>query len=245
MIASLPMYWRAENAPIWHDFWALVQRHAPDLPGLTAPDDLPQNWADHWLDPELALSMTCGLPLRTLLKGKVTYVGTLTFGDCAKPGHYRSVMITRQGHNLSGPLTLAYNAPDSQSGWAASHDADAGLPQATITNWLQTGAHASSMKAVAEGQADIAFLDEVTWRLLQRFDPLAQRVQAVGHTTPTPALPLITAKARDPLPLRRAVGMAARDFRDDLTKAIGGKPSFTVLTEASYFAQPVPPAPPH
>jgi len=80
MTASLPMYWRAETAGLWLDFWTCVQRAAPQLrlPDLTPPDALGPDWTKHWCDPSLALSMTCGLPFRTILRNRVTYVGTLS-----------------------------------------------------------------------------------------------------------------------------------------------------------------------
>lgn len=239
MIASLPMYWRAENAKTWQELWAHVQTVDTTLPDLTPPESLPDNLIDHWLDPSLVLSMTCSLPLRTTLRHRVNYVGTLTFGSTDIPGHYRSVVVAHPGLDLQAPLRLAYNAPDSQSGWTASFDA----PQFRIAGLIETGAHAASLAAVASGQADVAFLDSTTWQLLKRFDPAATQVEIVGYTSATPALPLITAKTRDPAPLRATLALAMQSLRLSRPADIGGTPQFKCLPLAAYLDQEIPPNP--
>jgi hypothetical protein len=243
-IASLPMYWRAENAELWRAFWSVVQDCAWDegikLPDLTPPEDLPADWYAHWLSPDLALSMTCGLPFRTVLKGKVQYIGTLDFGLGGPPGYYHSQIITRR--DLSGPAQkLAFNSADSQSGWAATQD----IPdRASITAYIETGAHAASLAAVASARADIACLDTVTWRILQKVDPNAAMVVPSGSTRPTPGLPLIAAHGTDPAPLRRALITAIATHTPAAPDNMGGPMTFCVLDQQRYFEQPIPAPPP-
>ena len=242
MIASLPMYWRAETAAAWQRFWATVQAQAAragvDLPDLTPPDDLPADWADHWRRPDLMLSQTCGLPFRTTLKDQVSYVATFDFGLRCAPGYYHSCAILRadRPHGFRA-TSLAYNAADSQSGWAAVHDHTA------FDRLLVTGAHEASARAVAEGRADIAYLDAVTWRLLERFTDLGTHLRVADRTPPTPGLPLITAKGRDPDPLRRALDAAVRTLSPDEAADLGGLKGLAVLDPADYYAVPLPPAP--
>ncbi|MCC1492272.1 PhnD/SsuA/transferrin family substrate-binding protein [Cognatishimia sp. F0-27] len=255
MIASLPMYWNAGTATRWRAFWSEVQscaaRDGLALPDLTPPEDLPRDWRAHWRSPDLALSMTCGLPFRTALKGEVTYVGTLGFGlDCA-PGHYYSRVImnratwkARRDKTARPTLTLAYNAADSQSGWAVSQHATPFSAPLRFTGYLHTGAHAASLAAVAEGRADIAYIDAVTWQLLKRSDPRSREIQLAGRSVTTPALPLITARHTDPEPLRRALRDAVLRFEPDDPYAMGGPLSFTVLDPEDYHAVPVPAPPP-
>ena len=244
MIASLPMYWRAENAGLWRDFWSVVQSCARgegvSLPDLTAPEDLPADLCSHWRSPDLALSMTCGLPFRSKLHSTVQYIGTLDFGLGGPEGHYHSQIITRR--DLAGPpRTLAYNSADSQSGWAAAQE----MPdRGSITTFLETGAHAASLAAVAEGRADIACLDAVTWRILQAVDPNAAEVTPTGTTRPTPGLPLIAAQSIDPEPLRCALTAATRAFDPANPDLMGGPMTFCVLDVHSYLAEPIP-APPN
>ena len=202
MIASLPMYWRAENAAAWRRFWAAVQAAAEiELPDLTEPDDLPDDLDAHWLSADLVLSQTCGLPLRTRLKGRVQYVGTFDFGLECPAGYYYSIALVRPGGaRAGGPIRLAYSVADSQSGWAASREHPW---RDRVIGLLATGSHEASAHAVAEGRADMAFVDAVTWRLLERFTDLKTRVEVVDRTAPTPGLPLITALGSDPEPLRQ------------------------------------------
>jgi len=248
VIAALPMYWRAENAALWQSFWRCAQRHAHnhgiDLPDLTPPADIAEPWTDHWLSPELVLSQTCGLPFRTALKDEVQYVGTLDFGLPGGPGYYHSRLIAHPGFrgNLSG-CRLAYNAADSQSGWAARFDTGLHNPRLSISEIIETGSHAASLAAVAEGRADAAYIDAVTWRILKRVDPNAKHVRVAGRTSPTPGLPLITAKHNDPEPLR----LTLRDALDEHSFAepvlVGGLRGLVAIPEAAYHALPIPPAP--
>lgn len=235
MIASLPMYWRDETADLWQQFWRQVQAQT-DLPDLTPPDNLPPNWVDHWLDPNLTLSMTCSLPFRTSLRDKVTYVGTLSFGLPEQRGYYYSCQITSL--NDTGQRRLAINGADSQSGWAV-----ATLDASPYSQIIETGSHAASLAAVASGQADLAFIDAVTWRLLERYDPLAAQVRVSGHSKATPGLPLITAKGNDPKDLQDAIKAACKSFEPTDAMAMGGPLSLTLLDPADYLALPIPPSP--
>ncbi len=241
------MYWRPETAGAWRGFWADVQAASDvPLPDLTAPDDLPAPWTEHWRAPDLAVSQTCSFPLRTALRDQVTYVGTFDFGlgtadmPCP-PGHYRSVYVQQNPDPPEGALRFALNGFDSQSGWAGTSLASA--DSSGDVTFIRTGSHAASMAAVAEGRADQAALDAVTWRLLQRYAPQAAQVTVVGHTDPTPGLPLICAKGRDAAPLRAALahvcGLSAWIGHPDL----GGLQGFVVLDEADYFGLPVPTPP--
>jgi len=164
-IASLPMYWRAENADLWRAFWSVLQDCAQaegiKLPDLTPPEDLPTDWYTHWLSPDLALSMTCGLPFRTALAGKVQYIGTLDFGLGGPPGHYHSQILTRADLS-SPPQKLAFNSADSQSGWAATQD----IPnRAALTSYVATGGHSASLAAVAETTDPAKLADLVSGHL--------------------------------------------------------------------------------
>ena len=244
VIASLPMYWRAENAPLWQDFWRHVQSEAPVLPDLTPPEDIPEPWTDHWLRPDLALSMTCGLPFRTVLRDRVAYVATLDFGLGGPAGQYRSVIIARDPIAPGDSPRLAYNAPDSQSGWAVAGEAAALLRLGGFSGHVRTGAHAASLSAVAEGRADIACLDAVTWRILQAVDPMVASVRVVARTSFTPGLPLIAARGADVGPLRAALTRAAERFATERPERMGGRLSVAVLDPLDYRTIPVPAPPP-
>ena len=241
MIASLPMYWDVAGAAVWTRLWTDVQNTARDmgleLSDLTPPSELPPDWTAHWTDPELMLSQTCALPLRTSLKGRVTYVGTLDFGLSGPVGSYHSVCI---GTAPAGRVRLAVNAADSQSGWAAAQADPAIGPETQI---IMTGSHAASARAVAEGLADMAFIDAITWRFLRITDPAFADLPERGRTQPTPGLPLITALSRNPAPLRAALNAAINTAAWRGTDAHAGVCGFHVWPESAYFDAPIPPQP--
>jgi ABC-type phosphate/phosphonate transport system substrate-binding protein len=62
---------------------------------------------------------------------------------------------------------------------------------------IETGAHAGSVAAVAEGRADVAAIDAVTFELLQRHRPwLTKTVRRLAWTKRSPGLPYITGAGR-------------------------------------------------
>lgn len=259
MIASFPMYDRPETRALWDALWHAMRdgarghAAAPELAPDLAPD-LPRDltWdADacaHWLRDDLVLSQTCSLPYRTRLHGKVTLLGAFDFGlpGCA-PGYYNSVLVMRRSdprHALENwpDLTLAYNAPDSQSGWAAPyfHLRARGL---SFKAGLETGAHHASAVAVGDTRADIAALDAQTFALLGQFEPdLMANLTEVARTTPTPGLPLITRRGWD-VSARGPDLDTLRDARLRPIRDALGLKSFVAISPETYLDLPVPPEP--
>ncbi len=250
MIASLGMYDRPETAAANDRLWAGIRdnlRHA----GIAAPQALTRGEAAYWpawTAPDLTFSQTCGFPYRARLHADVTLIGTPDYDlpDCP-PGHYYSVYVARHD-DPRGTLAdfdgaaFAYNEPMSQSGWAApqNHAAGLGLHLRPV---LQSGGHRLSALAVAEGRADLAALDAVTWALMQRHDAWAQGLRVVGRTgPPTPVLPYIAAKAVESEIYFRAVADAiaglSRSDRDCLMLR-----GLVRIAAETYLAVPTP-APP-
>ena len=244
LIAALPMYDRAETAAANDAFWQAIRArlgHGPDA--LTRTGDL---WP-LWQSPGLLLAQTCGLPFRARLHGHVTLVGTPDYGlEGCPPGHYRSVFVARDPSATLETLaagTFAYNEPLSQSGWAApqAHMAGLGLsPRA----FLQTGAHRAAARAVAEGAADFAALDALTWELIRAHDGFATTLHPIAHTVPTPGLPLITARSRDREPLFAAVAAAIADLSPEDRTALHLR-GLVHIPAADYLALPLPAPPPN
>ncbi len=243
-LASLPMYdWDELRGPT-DRLWALI-RDGLRAGGIDAPTDLHRGsqWND-WLNPGLILSQTCGFPYRTALHGKVKLVGTPDFGlPEAPPGYYYSQLVVRADAPgdwaafLDG--TLAINGYDSQSGWAAPQNHAAGVNR-RFERIKVTGAHVASAAAVADGLADIAAIDAVTWRLITAYRPaIAQRLRAVTRTEPTPGLPLITAPGNDSQAIAAAVdaAMAALSAADRAELGLRG---LTRIPAEAYLAVPTP-----
>ncbi|MGV6812400.1 MAG: phosphate/phosphite/phosphonate ABC transporter substrate-binding protein [Brevirhabdus sp.] len=241
MIASLPMYDRPETAAANDRLFAALRDRLADGPDTLSRGGDP--WED-WRAPNLLISQTCGYPYRARLHRQVSLIGA---GDhrlegCA-PGHYCSVFVARDAAPLAAfqDGCFAYNDALSQSGWAAPmvHAAQAGVGFGPL---VHTGAHRESARAVAEGRADIAALDAVSWTMMQRWDGFATGLCVVARTAPTPALPFITAPTRDPARLFTAlsdtVAALSQDDRDTL--CLHG---LVRVEAAAYLSVPTPPPP--
>ncbi|RMH41413.1 MAG: hypothetical protein D6688_11460, partial [Alphaproteobacteria bacterium] len=196
----------------------------------------------------LVLAQTCSLPFRLGLHECTRVVGAFDYGleGCA-PGHYRSAVVVRADEpraRLSGfdRARFALNSVTSQSGWAALAD----LMQITglrAGEFFVSGGHAASARAVAEGLADIAAIDAVTWRLLTRHEPdLAGRLRVLLLTQPGPGLPLVTAATRDADALADAVERAVAGIPADVAETLSLR-GFARIPAEDYLSLPLPPDP--
>jgi ABC-type phosphate/phosphonate transport system substrate-binding protein len=248
MIASLGMYDFGPAQGANDRLWVLIRTGLRGR-GIAAPESLTRGehaYWDAWQSPQLILSQTCGYPFRARLHDRVTYVGTPDYEvDGCGPGQYRSVFVvreddSRQRLNDFHGARFAYNEGLSQSGWAApqTHAAKLGL---RLLPAVQTGAHRLSAQAVVEGKADIAALDAVTHALMQACGQ-TEGLRVIAMTDPTPGLPCITHKDRDPQPIFDAVSeaIAALPAEDRATLRLRG---FVRLPVADYLAVPNPPSP--
>jgi ABC-type phosphate/phosphonate transport system substrate-binding protein len=238
------MYDRPETVAANDRFWALI-REGLGRRGVAAPERLTRGNGDPfatWLSPDLVLSQTCGFPYRARLHGHVTLIGTPDYGveGCA-PGHYCSRIVVRADDPRAGLAAfrgarVAYNEALSQSGWAAlAHHA----PELTEGPVIRTGGHARSARLVADGGADLAAIDAVTWALLARDEPFAAGLRVITSTQPTPGLPLIAAPGADREATRAAVAeaIAALDPADRATLLLRG---LADIPAEAYLAVPTP-----
>jgi len=244
VIASLPMYDRPETAAAHDRYWQAIRTHLGEGPdALTRGGDLWQ----HWQSPDLIFSQTCGYPYRARLHGHVTLIGAPDYGlPGCPPGHYNSVFVTRADDPRAKladfeTARFAYNEALSQSGWAApqTHAQAKGI---TFRNLVQTGGHRLSAMAVAEGRADIAAIDALTWELLKRHDLFAASLREIARTKPTPVLPYITAKGRGSARHFEAVSAAIADLSAQDLDVLHLKGLVAIPTE-TYLAVPNPDAP--
>ena len=249
MIAALGMYDRAEVQGANDRFWALI-RDRMRAKGLTAPDALTRGagaYWEAWTAPDLILSQTCGFPYRAGLHGKVTLIGTPDYGvEGCSPGHYRSVFVanTRDPRNslvAFDGAKFAFNEDFSQSGWAAPqcHAINLGI---ALPPHLRTGSHVMSALAVAEGRAEIAAIDAVTWDMITQWEPFARELKVVATTDPTPGLPYIAALGTDAAMMFDGIASAitALPGPDRATLRLKG---LIRIAPAAYLAIPTPPTP--
>lgn len=248
MIANLGMYDRPETAAANDRLWSAVRSALEgkfgDLPeNLTRAEDL---WPI-WISGDLILAQTCGCPLRTRLYGEVQLVGTPDYGhkDCPA-GHYYSVFVARKDSGATAlsafdGRAFAYNDSLSQSGWAGPliHMQDAGMLPGSL---VATGSHQGSAQAVAEGRADFAALDILSWQMMQEYDDFAADLMVVDRTPATPGLPYITALGHDPAVLFNAIADAISVLDEQTLKTLHLK-GLVEISMADYLAVPTPPGP--
>ncbi len=241
MIASLMMYKRPELDPAIARLWQGI-RAGLQAAGIDSPETLSQDTDEFavWEAPDLVLSQTCGMPFRTRLHGQVTLVGTPDYAlaDCP-PGYYRSALLVRRNDARQSlpafrDATFAFNQTISQSGFAAPyfHLRAHGF---WFEKRLQTGQHLASARAVAEGRADIAALDAVTWRLIEKYDRFAGNLRVLIWTRPTPGLPLITADHTNAGTMFDVVATAIADLSAQDRKTLGLR-GLVKIPEAEYLA---------
>ena len=204
-VASLPMYDWPEVAWANDALWqAIAARLAAT--GIAAPPSLDRSRAydSFWRDPGLVLSQTCGYPFSTRLRGMVRLIGTPIYDVFGWQGpSYSSLIVVRSGEpgerlaDVTG-RRFAFNTSDSLSGYLALGAAakEAGL-NAEALEWIGTGSHRVSVRAVAAERADVAAIDALCWAFALRYEPeAASRLKIVGQTPLRPAPPLITAIER-------------------------------------------------
>ncbi|WP_370399395.1 phosphate/phosphite/phosphonate ABC transporter substrate-binding protein [Sulfitobacter sp. JB4-11] len=203
MKASLPMYDLPALRAAHTRYWSLIREQLLEV-GIKATASLNANGVglDFWTAPDLILSQTCGMPYRRHLHGKVQIIGTPDYGvaGCA-PGYYNSVLIKRRNDPRNtlarfNGARAAINEYGSQSGFAALAEASR-QADTLFAEVIVTGAHAASVRAVADGSADIAAIDAVTWALLSTYEAAGEFVTVFESTAPTPGLPYICSKQID------------------------------------------------
>lgn len=243
MIASLGMYDRVETAACNDALWAAIRSNLGYGP---AQLDRTSAFMDIWKSPELLFSQTCGMPYRTGLHSHVQLLGTPDYAiPDVPPGYYYSVMLVRAGDDKEVESycdrVLAYNGPTSQSGWAAAqnHACELGFQ---FEELFRSGAHMASAVAVADGQADIAALDALTWRMICQYDDIAKNLSVIATTSPTPGLPFITAPARDADAINVAVDLAIQELPDEHREVLGIN-GMVRFEPADYMQIRTPPAP--
>lgn len=245
MIASLMMYQRPELEEAHAEFWQRIRKELT-FRGIDSPTSLSQNAEEFsvWTNRELVLSQTCGLPYRAWLHNKVSLVGTPDYGLEGCPhGYYRSVIVVRASDPRSELSdfktgTIAYNQKFSQSGYAAMKE-HLSMFDFWFEKELHVEHHLHSAQSVARGDADIASLDAVSWRLMQRYEAFANDLRVLAWTLPTPALPLVTADSQNEELIFQAVHQAIKELPGDL-RALLGILDLIQIPKEDYLAIPIP-----
>ena len=224
-VAGLPMYDLPALAWATDGLWSAIASalRAQGMSGV--PNKLSRGVEPEalWIDRDLLLAQTCGLPLVGQLAGRVRFVATPIYAvDGCSGADYRSWLVVRRADgrrsiaDLAGSIA-AVNASHSQSGANALAALTAPVAKGRVffADIRLTGAHAASLAAVRSGAADCAAIDCVTWALLAECAPeLLEGLDILAASPPVPALPFITGLERDDatiLALRQALNTAAAD----------------------------------
>ncbi|MGB0440741.1 MAG: PhnD/SsuA/transferrin family substrate-binding protein, partial [Paracoccaceae bacterium] len=104
----------------------------------------------------------------------------------------------------------------------------------------ESGGHLASARRVATGQAEIAALDAVTWRLIQRHEGFAADLRVLSWTEPTPGLPYIAALGVDQPAMFDALKTAIAALEPDDRDALGIHDLIAIAPQ-DYLAVPNPP----
>jgi len=217
---------RAETDALWR-----LLRAAFAAQGIAAPERLSRDIDPMalWRAPRLVLAQCCGLPYVRFLRESVVLLGAPDYAvPGCPPGYYCSAIVVRaedprERLGAFRGARPAVNDTGSQSGWAALmyRLAMEGRAAGFLAAPVMTGAHRASARAVAEGRADLAALDYVSWRLALRFEPAAARLRVLTLTEPTPGLPMIAASGTAPARYRAILGEVLENLPRHLREALG------------------------
>jgi ABC-type phosphate/phosphonate transport system substrate-binding protein len=92
---------------------------------------------------------------------------------------------------------------------------------------------------VRDAKADIAAIDAVTWRLIERYDNWAEQLRVLASTPATPGLPYICASAVDARLVADAVADAIGSLTASDQQALGLH-GLVRISAADYLAVPSP-----
>lgn len=218
-IAALPMYdWpevRAETDAQWARLRDAVRRRGIAAPTALTRQDRSSGGLELmalWRDPNLLFAQTCWGPMGLGLADHVQVIGQPDYSDCegGEGELYSSAIVMRREGDIEAPpdgravlpldllrgKRFAFNSTDSMSGYLAlERDLSAlGESFSLFCGQTETGGHRASIRAVAEGRADITAIDCRSWAMARRFEPSARELAVVGWTARRKGLPFITAK---------------------------------------------------
>jgi ABC-type phosphate/phosphonate transport system substrate-binding protein len=248
-LASLAMYVDPPQLAIaTEEFWGVIRGRLVEE-GMTDIRPALDKTLHHnaaWLEPDMLLSQTCGLPYVKQMRGAVRLVATPVYDDpgCDGPTTVSFIIVRVDApvgrlEELKGSRA-AINEPGSNSGANLFRSAIAPFAGggAFFSSVTETGSHSASIAAVAEGRADVAAIDCVTFGNIRRFDPdRLNNIRVIAETERGPGLPFVTGPRttdEELATLRKILGEVAdapslADVRDALSLR-----RFDILTDADY-----------
>ncbi|WMC12137.1 PhnD/SsuA/transferrin family substrate-binding protein [Oceanimonas pelagia] len=187
LIASLPWYDLPPARTGLNAFWRVLRSELEPISALPLPDALERTMPlmEQWFHAGLLLSQCCGPDLFTPAARYLVPVARPVFMnlDCA-PGDYYSHIVTIH-RSLPARPRLVVNSPSSRSGCAALYE---WLRRQQIEPGAVTisGAHATSLERLRNGDADVAAIDAHSWPLLN-----TPGLRIIGRSAPAPSPPFV------------------------------------------------------
>jgi len=205
-IAALPMYDFPELAPTHDALWSALAHLLADAGVADCPSTLRRDLDPRavWGHPDLLLGQGCDYPLAKSFAGSVRVLATPRYGAPGCEGaRCRSAIVVRSEDAAASLEDLrgyrcVINERDSNSGMNVLRAALAPIARGApfFSAVTVSGAHRRSAESVAEGRADVAALDCVSFAHFQRLYPdTTARLRVLTWTPSSPSLPLITARA--------------------------------------------------
>ena len=202
-LASLPWYDLREVRPAHDALWSAIAERLRRGGIVDVPERLERRigYAAQWSSGRLLLGQACGYDIVTAQARSLRIVATPCFDveGCVGP-YYRSFVVVRRGSPARALADLrgsrcVINGETSHSGMNALWHLVARREGegAFFRDVLVSGAHEHSVALLADGAADVAAIDCITWALLAHHRPHAVAdLRIVGTTDPAPAPPFVT-----------------------------------------------------
>lgn len=188
---------------------------------------------DSLRNPDMLLGHTCGYPLMRFLRHDCQPVCVPLFDFEGCSGKYYSSRIVASVDSDIIELRdcrdkiAAINGYDSNSGMNVLRHAVSllGIPAPFFSKVIESGSHFNSLSAVADGRADVAAIDCVSFALIKdEWPELIDQVKTIGFSAATCGLPLVIPNSRqwniDPESITRALELALTGIPDKHKKTL-------------------------
>jgi len=205
-IAALPMYDFPSIQDAHDAFWTALSRQMVDAGVAGTPGQLTRR-LDHfeiWRHPQLLFGQACEYPLAESPAFSIRLIATPRYTAPGCEGAtYRSAIVVREKDSAERLADLrnrrcAINETTSNSGMNLLRASIAPLANGArfFESVMFSGSHRRSVEMVAEGEADVAAVDCVSFAHFQRLYPSAvAKLRILDWTPSSPSLPFITAAA--------------------------------------------------
>jgi phosphonate transport system substrate-binding protein len=190
-----------------------------------------------------ALLFVCGLPYaRSRDAGAPIEPLAAPVPDDEEAAVYHADLLIAPGSELTTPEQLSgrrvgFNGEDSLSGWVMPRHALRGLgidPEAF--DWVATGSHRNSLRALQRGEIDAAPIDSTVRALETRADPALgelRRIARLGRM-PSPPVALVGDDEGLARALRAALAALHEEQAGRAALALGAAQRFDAVGDADY-----------